>query len=80
MKILNKIEVGICILCLIAMTTLVFANVFSRYVLHLSLSFSEEITTNLFVLLSMTRPPTSGATDGSMSTLRTTSTRPGAAT
>ena len=53
MKILNKIEVGICILCLIAMTTLVFANVFSRYVLHLSLSFSEEITTNLFVLLSM---------------------------
>jgi C4-dicarboxylate transporter DctQ subunit len=53
MKILNKIEEGICILCLIAMTTLVFANVFSRYVLHLSLSFSEEITTNLFVLLSM---------------------------
>ena len=53
MKILNKIEEGICILCLIAMTTLVCANVFSRYVLHLSLSFSEEITTNLFVLLSM---------------------------
>ena len=53
MKILNKIEEGICILCLIAMTALVFANVFSRYVLHLSLSFSEEITTNLFVLLSM---------------------------
>ena len=53
MKILNKIEEGICILSLIAMTALVFANVFSRYVLHLSLSFSEEITTNLFVLLSM---------------------------
>ena len=53
MKILDKIEEGICILCLIAMTTLVFANVISRYVLHLSLSFSEEITTNLFVLLSM---------------------------
>ena len=53
MKILNKIEEGICILCLIAMTTLVFANVFSRYVLPLPLSFSEEITTNLFVLLSM---------------------------
>ena len=31
MKILNKIEEGICILCLIAMTTLVFANVFSRF-------------------------------------------------
>ena len=53
MKILDKIEETICILCLIAMTALVFANVFSRYVLHLSLSFSEEITTNLFVLLSM---------------------------
>ena len=53
MKVLDRIEEGICILCLIAMTTLVFANVFSRYVLHLSLSFSEEITTNLFVLLSM---------------------------
>ncbi|MBQ6671946.1 MAG: TRAP transporter small permease [Spirochaetales bacterium] len=53
MKILDRIEEGICILCLIAMTALVFANVFSRYVLHLSLSFSEEITTNLFVLLSM---------------------------
>ena len=53
MKILDKIEEAICIVCLLAMTALVFANVFSRYVLHLSLSFSEEITTNLFVLLSM---------------------------
>ena len=53
MKILDKIEETICIVCLLAMTALVFANVFSRYVLHLSLSFSEEITTNLFVLLSM---------------------------
>ncbi len=53
MKIIDRIEDTICIVCLIAMTTLVFANVFSRYVLHLSLSFSEEITTNLFVLLSM---------------------------
>ena len=40
MKILDRIEEAICIICLIAMTTLVFANVFSRYVLHLSLSFS----------------------------------------
>ena len=53
MKILDKIEEGICIICLIAMTVLVFGNVVSRFVLHLSLSFSEEITTNLFVLLSM---------------------------
>ena len=38
MKILEKIENTICIVCLLAMTTLVFANVFSRYVLHLSLN------------------------------------------
>ena len=52
-KILDKIEEYICIICLIAMTILVFANVFSRYVLHASLSFSDEITTKLFILLSM---------------------------
>ena len=53
MKILDKIEEYLCICCLVVMTALVFANVFSRYVLHASFSFSEEITTNLFVLLSM---------------------------
>ena len=53
MKILDKIEEYICIACLVVMTVLVFGNVFSRYVLHASFSFSEEITTNLFVLLSM---------------------------
>ena len=53
MKLLDKIEEYLCICCLVVMTALVFANVFSRYVLHASFSFSEEITTNLFVLLSM---------------------------
>jgi len=53
MKILDKIEEYICVGCMAVMTILVFANVFSRYLLHASLSFSEEITTNLFVLLSM---------------------------
>ena len=52
-KILDKIEEYICIICLVAMTVLVFANVFSRYALHASLSFSDEITTKLFILLSM---------------------------
>ena len=52
-KILDKIEEYICIVCLVAMTILVFANVFSRYALHASLSFSDEITTKLFILLSM---------------------------
>ena len=53
MKVLDKNEEIICIICTIIMTTLVFANVASRYVFHNSLSFSEEITTYLFVLLSM---------------------------
>ena len=53
MKILDWIEEILCVLCTIVTTALVFANVLSRYVLHNSLSFSEEITTYLFVLLSM---------------------------
>lgn len=53
MKFLDKIEEYICAACTVVMTLLVFANVLSRYVLHMSLSFSDEITTNLFILLSM---------------------------
>nr|WP_325194007.1 TRAP transporter small permease [uncultured Oscillibacter sp.] len=53
LKVLDWIEEIICVLCTIVMTVLVFANVISRYLLHSSLSFSEEITTYLFVLLSM---------------------------
>ena len=53
MKILDWIEEIICVVCTIIMTTLVFVNVISRYLLHSSLSFSEEITTYLFILLSM---------------------------
>lgn len=53
MKSLDRIEEIICAVCLVVMTLLVFVNVASRYLLHASLSFSEEITTNLFVLLSM---------------------------
>ena len=53
MKVLDKIEEYICAVCIVVMTLLVFTNVLSRYVLHMSLSFSDEITTNLFILLSM---------------------------
>lgn len=53
MKFLDMIEEYICAVCTVVMTLLVFANVLSRYVLHMSLSFSDEITTNLFILLSM---------------------------
>ena len=51
--ILGKIEDIICAICLIVMTALTFANVIARYVLSASFSFSEEITTYLFVLLSL---------------------------
>ena len=50
---LGKIEDIICAICLIVMTTLTFANVIARYVFSASFSFSEEITTYLFVLLSL---------------------------
>ena len=53
MKVLDWIEEILCVLCTVVMTALVFANVLSRYVFHNSLSFSEEITTYLFILLSL---------------------------
>lgn len=50
---LGKIEDIICAAALVFMTVLTFANVVSRYVFSASFSFSEEITTYLFVLLSL---------------------------
>lgn len=52
-KILDYIEETICVVCTIVMTCITFANVVTRYTGIGSLSFSEEITTYLFVLLSM---------------------------
>ena len=52
-EILGRIEDIICAICLIIMTTLTFANVIARYVFSASFSFSEEITTYLFVMLSL---------------------------
>lgn len=53
MKIFEWIEEGLAAICLIVMTALTFANVIARYVFSASFSFSEEITTYLFVLLSL---------------------------
>lgn len=53
MKILDWIEEIVCIVCTVVMTALVFGNVLSRYIFHSSMAFSEEITTYLFILLSM---------------------------
>ena len=50
---LAKIEDIICAIALGFMTILTFTNVVARYVFSASFSFSEEITTYLFVLLSL---------------------------
>ena len=43
----------ICVVVLLAMVFVTFINVCSRYLLHASISASEEITTNMFVVLSL---------------------------
>ncbi|MBR1455825.1 MAG: TRAP transporter small permease [Oscillospiraceae bacterium] len=50
---LTKFAEVLCVLLLAAMTLITFINVLSRYVFHSSISASEEITTNLFVMLSL---------------------------
>lgn len=52
-KIVIKIENYVCIVTFIIMLTLTFANVVSRFALHMALSFTEEIVTGLFVLASL---------------------------
>ncbi len=52
-KILNNIEEVLCAVCLSVMTIIAFVNVVSRYIFSASLSFTDEITTYLFVLLSL---------------------------
>ena len=47
-----SIEAVIVAIVLIAMLTLVFLGVLSRYVLHFSFSFTEELVCAMFVLLS----------------------------
>lgn len=51
--VLSRIEEVLCVIALVIMTVLTFANVIARYVFSASFSFSEEITTYLFVLLSL---------------------------
>lgn len=49
-KIFNNFEEYILFFSLAAMTIITVANVFSRKVLQASWSFTEEITTNMFIL------------------------------
>ncbi|MCR4441850.1 MAG: TRAP transporter small permease [Peptococcaceae bacterium] len=49
MKIIDYLEEILIVVFLLVMTVITFSNVVSRYVLHASWSFTEEITTNFFV-------------------------------
>lgn len=52
-KLLNNVEEYIMVATLIAMSILNFANVVSRYFLHFSISFTEEVLMILFLWCSM---------------------------
>lgn len=52
-KIFDWIEEGLSAVALVIMLSIAFVNVISRYVFSASLSFADEITTYLFVLLSL---------------------------
>ncbi|VDG99098.1 2,3-diketo-L-gulonate TRAP transporter small permease protein yiaM [Lysinibacillus sphaericus] len=50
-RVLNRLEEWIVVIVLSIMSTIAFVNILSRGFLHYSLSFTEEITVNLFVML-----------------------------
>lgn len=50
-KLLANIEFIILSISLSVMSIITFANVVSRYLLHISISFTSEITVNLFIIL-----------------------------
>ncbi|MGI8384014.1 TRAP transporter small permease [Robertmurraya sp. P23] len=50
-KVLTRMEENILVLTFSVMCIIAFANVISRYFLNYSLAFTEEVTINLFVLL-----------------------------
>ena len=52
-KIIDNLEEIIVIIALSVMTILTFTNVVTRYVFNFSMNFAEEISTYLFVLLSL---------------------------
>lgn len=52
MKIIRNIDDKISFVLFVIMLAIAFVNVIARYVFHASLSFTEEFSTNAFVLLS----------------------------
>ena len=50
-KVFGHFEEGICAFLIFVMLLITFINVISRYVFHASLSYTDEVTTGLFVYL-----------------------------
>lgn len=49
----DRLEEGTCVLLLAVMTVVAFINVITRYVIHFSLAFTEELVVSLFVWLTL---------------------------
>lgn len=52
-RFISNLEKYICVATFVVMLTLTFVNIVSRYLLTMSLSFTEEIVTSLFVIASL---------------------------
>lgn len=49
----DRLEEGLCVLLLAVMTLVAFVNVVTRYLVHFSLAFTEELVVSLFVWLTL---------------------------
>lgn len=52
-KLCGNIEEIICLLIMVVILAITFNNIICRYILHASLSYTDEVTTGLFVYLTM---------------------------
>jgi C4-dicarboxylate transporter, DctQ subunit len=53
LRALERLEEGACVLLLVVMTVVSFANVVTRYLIRYSLAFTEEVVLSLFVWLTL---------------------------
>lgn len=53
MKVLSRFEDAVVVISFVLIVLVTFVNVLTRYVFHLSLAFTEEITINFLVVLTM---------------------------
>jgi len=52
-KVFNYIEEGLCVVLFAFMSSIAFVNVITRYLFHYSLAFTEELTINIFVWVTL---------------------------